>query len=249
MTDETSSAAIHEAVLERYGALARASASCCGPDESCGEDFYPVEALEMLPESVTGLSLGCGNPLDGAHLQPGETVLDLGSGGGIDCFLAAREVGSKGRVIGVDMTPDMLAKARANAAKLNVTNVEFRQGLIEQLPVADGEVDVILSNCVINLAPDKAAVFAEMFRALKSGGRVHVADVVTHGPMAEHIAQDNDSWAACVAGALPDEVYAALLAEAGFADVQVQLKGEFNEELPQLPLGEPYSTIITARKP
>src|SRR5512143_2302790 len=171
---------IHEAVKEHYGAIARAAEpkSCCGGGESsacCGDGgtpntaLYDVALLEGLPVDVTSLSHGCGDPVTIASLKPGETVLDLGSGGGIDCFMAAKQVGETGHVIGVDMTPDMLLRANANKIKMKARNVEFRQGKIEALPVADNTVDVIMSNCVINLSPDKAAVFREAFRVLKPG--------------------------------------------------------------------------------
>ena len=166
---------IHESVREYYAAQARSSGSCCGPDASscCGpaqkNALYPAELITTLPEDVADFSLGCGDPISLAGLKPAETVLDLGSGGGLDCFLAARQVGNAGSVIGVDMTPEMLARARASAARMGVRNVEFRQGYLESLPVEDGCVDVVISNCVINLSPDKPAVFHEVFRVFETG--------------------------------------------------------------------------------
>jgi len=245
------SADIHTAVREHYGALARANSSCCGPSDSsagCCSPLYPADQLIELPDTVTGLSLGCGDPVSLADIRPGDTVLDLGSGGGIDCFLAAKRVGPTGRVIGVDMTPDMLSRARANAARLNAHNVEFRQGQIEALPVADALVDVILSNCVINLSPDKPQVFREMFRALRPGGRVSVSDIVTNGPLPEAVRTDMAAWGACVAGALDLRDYQAGLEAAGFVDVHVVAKDETGGGLSALPEHVPFSALITARK-
>ncbi|MGH2520946.1 MAG: arsenite methyltransferase, partial [Anaerolineales bacterium] len=202
------------------------------------------------PGSVTDLSLGCGDPVSLAEIREGDTVLDLGSGGGIDCFLAAKRTGPNGYVIGVDMTPDMLERARANARKLNATNIEFREGQIERLPVENDTVDMILSNCVINLSPDKPQVFREMFRALKPGGRVAVSDIVTHGPMRSSVAQSLESWSACVAGALDVQDYHAGLEAAGFVEVAITPKDEMgNKLLASLPAGLPFSALITARKP
>lgn len=243
---------VHAAVREHYGAIARSNSSCCGPSDSgadCCSPLYPADQLIALPESVTGLSLGCGDPVSEADIRSGDTVLDLGSGGGIDCFLAAKRVGAAGRVIGVDMTDEMLARARANAARLNAANVEFRKGQIEALPVDDGSVDVILSNCVINLSPDKPRVFAEMFRALGPGGRVSVSDIVTHGPLPEAVQSDMAAWGACVAGALDVRDYQAGLEAAGFVDVRVTPKSEFTGGLSELPANSPFSALISARKP
>ena len=176
------------------------------------ETLYDQSNLAGLPDSVTGASLGCGNPTAIASFKPGETVLDLGSGGGIDCFLAAQAVGPDGRVIGVDMTDNMLALAEQNKAKLEVTNVEFRRGDIENLPVENNTIDVIISNCVINLVPNKDAVFGEAFRVLKPGGRLTVSDIVTDGDTA---------WVGCIAGALDQGEYLDKLRRAGFVNVAV----------------------------
>jgi arsenite methyltransferase len=203
-------------------------ASCCDGAEThlegCSEAaarFYPAEELAGLPETVTGASLGCGNPLAIADLQPGEVVLDLGSGGGIDCFLAARKVGPQGRVVGLDMTPDMIKLARRNARDMGVTNVDFRYGEMEDIPLPDESVDVILSNCVINLSPDKDAVFREAYRVLRPGGRLNVADVIVDGDLPQAIRSRLDAWAGCIAGALDERDYLARLGAAGFERVAV----------------------------
>jgi ubiquinone/menaquinone biosynthesis C-methylase UbiE len=175
------------------------------------------------------MGLGCGNPQAIAGLKPGETVLDLGSGGGFDCFLAARQVGETGRVIGVDMTPEMVRKARANAQKAAVSNVEFRLGEIEHLPVADRSVDAIISNCVINLSPDKGAVFQEAFRVLKPGGRLAIADIVATAPLPEEARKDLALISGCIGGAAPIEEVATYLREAGFRDIRIQPKVALSE--------------------
>jgi arsenite methyltransferase len=250
---------IHEYVRERYGSIARSqsssccsstsSSSCCGTDSSCSTSLYDEQLTAGLPSEVTGLSLGCGDPVTIAGLQVGETVLDLGSGGGIDCFLAARQVGETGSVIGVDMTPDMLAKANAAKERMGVQNVEFRQGQIEALPVADNTVDVIMSNCVINLSPDKHAVFHEAFRVLKSGGRISVSDIVTEGDFSAELRADAAKWAACVTGAIDVNTYTGIMREAGFSDIQVVSKADADgminrrEGMPHI-----FSARITARK-
>jgi ubiquinone/menaquinone biosynthesis C-methylase UbiE len=245
---------IHRAVREHYGAIARAgSESGCGC--GCGEAsentrLYDPALLENLPADVTGLSLGCGDPVTIASLKPGETVLDLGSGGGIDCFMAARQVGESGYVIGVDMTPDMLAKANANKAKMGVTNVEFREGQIEALPVEDNTIDVIMSNCVINLSPDKLSVFREAFRVLKPGGRIAVSDIVTEGDFSPEARQQLDQWAGCVSGAIDINAYTGMIREAGLVDVEVVDKVGTDEYVAPAP-GMPrvFSARITAYKP
>jgi SAM-dependent methyltransferase len=223
--------AIKEKVREGYGRVAREGSSCCGTGSSCcgagvsiqsiGERIgYSRAEMNQVPEGAN-LGLGCGNPVALAGLKEGQTVLDLGSGAGFDSFLAARAVGEKGRVIGVDMTPEMIAKARENAAKGGFANVEFRLGEIESLPVGDGEVDVILSNCVINLSPDKPKVFAEAFRVLKPGGTLSVSDVVLLKPLPLGLAASAAAYLGCVAGASLKSDYLAMLKTAGFADIRV----------------------------
>ena len=248
---------IHEVVQERYGAIARGtSQSCCGSSsDCCGTDsnaggLYSVDMIANLPAEVTSLSLGCGDPVTIAGLQPGETVLDLGSGGGIDCFLARRQVGETGHVIGVDMTPSMLEKANANKARLGYSNVEFREGQIEALPVESDTVDVIMSNCVINLSPDKSSVFREAFRVLKPGGRISVSDIVTEGEFSDALRADTAQWAECVTGAIDASLYTGMIREAGFIDVQVVDKAGAEGIIEGQP-GMPriYSARVTARKP
>jgi len=250
MTDPTADS-IHSVVREHYAGIARAqqgSDACCS--SGCCDSLYPAESVADLPTSVTELSLGCGDPVSLADIRSGDTVLDLGSGGGIDCFLAVKRTGPSGHIIGVDMTDEMLARAHANAARLNAGNVEFRQGQIEALPVADGAVDVVLSNCVINLSPDKPQVFREMYRALKPGGRVAVSDIVTNGPRLPLTSDTVESWAACVAGALDVKDYRAGLAGAGFVDVEIVPKDNpANKLRAKIPAGIPFSAMITARKP
>ncbi|MFO7732309.1 MAG: arsenite methyltransferase [Candidatus Aminicenantes bacterium] len=252
--------AVHEAVREHYGELARragaARSSCCDASGAgaaaceCTPKLYDDRLLEDLPVDVTGLSAGCGDPVTIAGLKPGETVLDLGSGGGIDCFLAWRQVGPGGRVIGVDMTPDMLAKAEASKEKLGAANVEFRRGQIEALPVESDSVDAVMSNCVINLSPDKASVFRETFRVLKPGGRISISDIVTEGDFSEEMRARLDQWAECVTGAVRAQEYIGLMREAGFVDIRVVDKAGAEaiigkrEGMPRI-----FSARITARKP
>lgn len=249
---------VHEVVRERYGQIALAlpmtqAASCCGEGASCcGAELYEVET-EHLPAEVTGLSLGCGDPITLATLRPGETVLDLGSGAGIDCFLAAERVGETGQVIGVDMTPAMMEKANRNKARLGRDNVEFRLGQIEALPVADNSVDVVISNCVINLSPDKAAVFREAFRVLKPGGRLAVSDMVTQGRFSAAERANMDTWAACMTGAEDVVDYVGYTQAAGFTDISVRDKAAPQVELAgslSLPTGARlFSALVTAVKP
>jgi SAM-dependent methyltransferase len=186
---------------------------------------YSKTDFESVPEGAN-MGLGCGNPVALASLQPGETVVDLGSGGGFDCFLAAKQVGKTGRVIGVDMTPDMLSKARANAEKMQSENVEFRLGEIEHLPVADDSTDIIMSNCVINLSPDKQSVYRDAFRILKPGGRLAISDIVALAPLPEEIQQNLALVSACVGGAATIDDTRVMLKEAGFVDIKITPKDE-----------------------
>lgn len=226
---------IRTAVRDQYGSIARGSSSgCCAPG-TCGPGAeaslalgYSAEDLAAVPEGAN-MGLGCGNPQAIAELREGDTVLDLGAGGGFDCFLAAKQVGPKGQVIGVDMTSDMVTKARANAAKLGRTNVDFRLGEIEHLPVADRTIDVILSNCVINLSPDKGAVFRDAFRVLKPGGRLAISDVVATGALPKALQDDVAALTGCVAGAVDIATVEQLLRAAGFDDVRVAVKKESRE--------------------
>jgi arsenite methyltransferase len=221
---------VKRVVREKYGEIAKGESGCCAPG-CCGGGTaattrrigeyigYDAAALAAVPEGAN-LGLGCGNPLAHADASPGEVVLDLGSGAGMDAFLAAREVGPAGRVIGVDMTPDMVERARANARNAAIGNVEFRLGEIERLPVADNSVDVVISNCVINLSPDKAAVFAEAFRVLKPGGRMVVSDLVLKQPLSDDVRHSVEAYVGCVAGASLHSEYLALMHDAGFVDVR-----------------------------
>lgn len=255
---------IRRSVRDRYADIALKSSSCCGSSQpaqaqessSCcssskpnPDSAYPDDLANALPEDIANFSLGCGDPITIASLQAGETVVDLGSGGGLDCFLAAQRVGPSGRVIGVDMTPEMLAKARGNAERLGFPNVEFREGYIEHLPVGDGEADVVISNCVINLSPDKPQVFRDIYRVLRPGGRISISDIVTNGELPQIVRASMEAWGACVAGALDVQDYARDLQAAGFVDVAVVPKGKFEEGLSLMPVHVPFSAIITARKP
>ncbi len=258
---------IRTQVRERYGRIAERDArGCCGGEECCGSPDgvlesgtapeslgYRTEDADAMPEGAE-MGLGCGNPTAIEAIQPGETVLDLGSGGGIDCFLAARQTGPSGKVIGVDMTPAMVSKARANAAKGDFPQVEFRLGEIEYLPVADDTVDRILSNCVINLSPDKPQVFAEAFRVLRSGGRLTVSDIVLLGSLPDELKADVAAYTGCVAGAAKGEELEAMLAGAGFADIRVEVKESsrdfINQWVPGKRAGDfVASATITATKP
>jgi SAM-dependent methyltransferase len=252
-------------VRARYAGIATGAAaeccapttSCCGPapshDDKAREMGYSTAELGAVPEGAN-LGLGCGNPQAIAALKPGEVVIDLGSGAGFDCFLAAQQVGPTGQVIGVDMTHEMLAKARENAAKIGAANVEFRLGELEHLPLADNTADVAISNCVINLVPDKAQVFRETFRVLRPGGRVAISDVVNTAPLPPDLQADNALVCGCVSGAAPADRIRAWLRDAGFTDISITVKPESRELIATWAPGrgiEDYvaSAIVEARKP
>ena len=265
---------LQAAIKDKYGKAAiRATsggASCCGssPASSCGDpittDLYAKDDTRDLPQEAVNASLGCGNPTALAELKPGETVLDLGSGGGIDVLLSAKRVGAAGQVYGLDMTDEMLALARENQRKAGVTNVEFLKGEIEAIPLPDNSVDVIISNCVINLSADKDRALAEAFRVLKPGGRFAVSDIVTRGEVPDAIRRNIELWIGCVGGALEEHDYRAKLARAGFAEISVEpwriYKAEDGREfireagldvdaLAPLVDGKFASAFIRARKP
>ena len=253
---------IHQNVRDHYGRLAEKSLQlnvlddCCGSqdDVSCcdSSSLYEMD-LSSLPEDLVGFSLGCGDPITLAGLEPGQHVLDLGSGGGLDCFLAAEKVGSQGRVIGVDMTPPMIARANRNKEKLGIENVEFRLGQIEAIPVDPDSIDVIISNCVINLSPDKQAVFNEAYRVLKPGGRLAVSDIVTQGRFTADDRTNMDAWAGCVTGAEDVHDYVIALQSAGFMNISIRDKSDPTIELvgsaPSNGPARPFSARITAEKP
>jgi len=229
---------LKKAVRQGYGQIARQQepCSCCGPSPCCGgpgvaEEIsrkigYGEEEMASVPDGAN-LGLGCGNPVALAFLRAGETVLDLGSGAGFDCFLAAKRVGKDGRVIGVDMTPEMVARARENAEKGGYRNVEFRLGEIEHLPVERESVDVVISNCVINLVPDKGKAFAEAFRVLRPGGRLMVSDIVLVGELPERVQRSVGAYVGCLSGAVSRESYLGAIRDAGFADILVHEETEF----------------------
>lgn len=255
---------IRQAVRANYGQIAESATSCCDTSSCCTPSAqqpqllslqlgYSPQDLVAVPEGAN-LGLGCGNPQAIAKLKPGEVVLDLGSGAGFDCFLAAREVGLGGRVIGVDMTPQMITKARANADRDGYDNVEFRLGEIEHLPVADASVDVVISNCVINLSPDKASVFAEAFRVLRPGGRLAISDVVAFAEIPDAVRDDLALLTSCVSGAADAHLVEQLLREAGFEEVLVAAKEDSKTFMADWAPGAPItdyvvSATIEGRKP
>jgi arsenite methyltransferase len=246
--------ALTATVREKYGAAARrvldavesagpVAASCCGPVSSCcgaasfdgkvdpiTSNLYATGETDLLPDAAVLASLGCGNPTALAALNPGEVVLDLGSGGGIDVILSARRVGPAGKAYGLDMTDDMLQLARNNAAQAGITNVEFLRGKIEEIPLPDNSVDVIISNCVINLSGDKRKVIDEAFRVLKPGGRFAVSDVVVQGELPDDVKKSMELWVGCVAGALGEEEFVGLLNRAGFVDASVEMTRTYSFE-------------------
>jgi SAM-dependent methyltransferase len=244
---------VHNAVREQYRQVAQSENCACGPS-CCGTPSpqsvsqalgYSPEEMQAVPVGAD-MGLGCGNPQAIANLKPGETVLDLGSGGGFDCFLAARQVGETGHVIGVDMTPAMVSKARVNAEKGGFQNVEFRLGEIEHLPVADHSVDVILSNCVINLSPDKERVFADCFRVLKPGGRLAISDVVAFADLPAHVQEDMALLTGCMAGAAVISDLEEMLKEAGFQHVRIRPKEESKTFIRDWAPGLPVTDYVVA---
>lgn len=264
----TTNSSIHDVVREHYAERIKNNTPCCGGGAVCcstsESNLYPAELLTTLPEGESAVSYGCGDPITLASLELGQVVLDLGSGAGLDCFFAAKKVGETGRVIGVDMTPEMIERARASAQRMNLANVEFRQGYIEDLPVESNTVDVIISNCVINLSPDKSKVFAETFRALKPGGKLAVSDIVTDGVLPEAVKQSLSAWAGCVAGAVQANEYIGMMKAVGFTDVSVtpvffdketvdsaldDMKLDVNEYPREAVYQAIYSAKITAYKP
>lgn len=240
---------IRNAVRQRYAHAALRGSACCEEAPSlgveavscCGELASTFSDGRPVPDDIARSSLGCGAPIDAAALQPGETVVDLGSGAGLDVFFAADRVGPAGRAIGVDMTPEMVARAQANAARLGMTNVEFRLGEVEQLPLPDASADVVISNCVINLLPDKRPAFIEAFRVLRPGGRLVVSDIVSDRPVPQWM-KTAQMWASCLGGAIPEQEYLAAFREAGFTDVEVLSRTAYAGRLL-------FSSTIRARKP
>ena len=245
---------VKEYVKKRYSEIAQSGESCCTPS-CCNTSIadvalrigYSEEDLKDIPEA-SSMGLGCGNPVALAGLREGETVLDLGSGGGIDVFLAAKKVGAKGKVIGVDMTEEMVNKARSTALKYGYENVEFRLGEIEDLPLKDGSVDVIISNCVINLSPDKEKVFREAYRVLKPNGRLLVSDIVTEGELPEDVKKSFDAWAGCIAGALEKNQYLNTITRTGFEKVEIVSQSTYDIDLSQELKGKITSVQVEAYK-
>ena len=244
---------VTDAVKAHYASLARQTKpSCCAPSSCCTPAVtdistgYTSDDLAHLPAGAN-MGLGCGNPTAMADIKPGETVIDLGSGPGIDCFLAAPRVGPQGRVIGIDMTPEMIARARANATAGGYGNVEFRLGQIEDMPVESGTADMVISNCVINLSPDKPRVFAEIHRVLRPGGRFSVSDIVANGTIPPEVRTDMEKWAGCVAGALGKDEYLDIIRRAGFTDITIKAEVEYDyHKTDNYSLA---SITVTARKP
>jgi len=231
MNIEKNAEAVRDMVREGYAGIARNTGQCCGgamtnADAIARRIGYSDEDVRAVPGGAN-LGLGCGNPLALANVEPGEIVLDLGSGAGFDALLAARVVGPTGRVVGIDMTPEMLARAQANAEKAGVHNVEFRQGYIEALPVDDATMDVVISNCVINLSPEKARVFAEAHRVLRPGGRLAISDLVLKAPLPTELLRSVEAYIGCVAGAMRRDDYLAAIRLAGFERVEVVAEGSF----------------------
>ncbi|MBL8090070.1 MAG: arsenite methyltransferase [Anaerolineales bacterium] len=255
----TTNESIHETVREHYAERIKKDASsggddCCSPSNN----LYPETLLTSVPADVSNTSYGCGDPITLASLQSGQTVLDLGSGAGLDCILAAQKVGETGKVIGVDMTPEMIERAQANAKRVGLNNVEFRQGYLEHLPVDNNVVDVIISNCVINLSPDKEKVFKETYRVLKDGGKLAVSDIVTDGELPDNVKQSLSAWAGCVAGAVDAKDYIAMMKAVGFKDISIKpvffdketvdaALADMNVDLQSFSKEEIYKTVYSAK--
>lgn len=241
---------IKKHVKKRYAEIAKnSSCSCCSPSpemEHLEELGYSKEELEAIPKE--SISLGCGNPVALASLKKGETVLDLGSGAGFDVFLAAKRVGEKGKVIGVDMTPEMIEKAKATAQKYGYTNVEFRQGEIENLPIEDNSIDAIISNCVINLSTNKEKVFREAHRVLKPNGRMMISDIVIEGRLPEKIMKNLDAWAGCISGAMEKTEYLNTIKKSGFKNIKIISETSRNVDVSEKLKGKITSAKIEAKK-
>ena len=247
---------VKDYVKKSYGEIARNTGSCssscgcgCGPSsiDTALKIGYSKDELGNIPEA-SNMGLGCGNPTALASLKEGETVLDLGSGGGIDAFLAAQKVGETGKVIGVDMTEEMIQKAEATVQKFNYKNVEFRLGEIENLPLEDNSVDVIISNCVINLSPDKEKVFKEAYRVLKPSGRILISDIVTEGDLPEQVQKSISAWAGCVAGAQEKNQYLTTIRDAGFKEVNIVSESNITIDISQELKGKITSVQVEAYK-
>ncbi len=233
---------VKDHIKQHYTKLVQIGSSCCGPtikiDETNKRQYaemigYTKDELDSLSDSITGISFGCGNPTAIADLKPGEIVLDLGSGGGIDVFLAAKKVGVTGKAIGLDMTDEMLSRARNNAKQMGLNNVEFKKGEMEAMPIEDNSIDVVISNCVINLSPDKDKVFQEIYRVLKPKGRLCVSDIVLGDELPENLHNDLDSWASCVSGALLEEEYIQKIKNAGLSNIKVESRRTAEELAPK----------------
>jgi len=240
-------------VKKRYGKIAETNKSCCS--SCCSSSLieqakligYSVEDIKNIPEA-SNMGLGCGNPVALANLKEGEIVLDLGSGGGIDVFFASKKVGPNGKIIGVDMTEKMIKKSRETAKKYGYKNVEFRLGEIENLPIEDNSVDVIISNCVINLSPDKKKVFREAYRVLKSGGRIMISDLVTEGELPEEVKKSFDAWAGCIAGALEKNDYLEKIRKAGFKNVRIVSESSYDIDVSKELKGKIISVKVEGHK-
>ena len=245
---------VKDYVKDRYGKIAKTNQSCCS-SSCCGSSSqdisqvigYSKKELDKIPEEAV-LGLGCGNPVALAGLKPGEAVLDLGSGAGIDVFLASRKVGDSGKVIGVDMTKDMIKRADALARERGYRNVEFRLGEIESLPIEDDSIDVVISNCVINLCPDKKKAFSEIYRVLKRNGRLMISDIVTNGELPQEVRNSFDAWAGCIAGALKKINYLSIIQDTGFSQIQVVKEIPYTVDVSEDLKGKILSINVEAHK-